>query len=336
MPIEEIKNKEKWDEFVASKKGSQFLQSYYWGEFKKGLGYKVRRFVFTEDEDIKMTAQVIKKDLPLGNNYLYCPRGPVLAEDLSDDEKTEIIDEFIKKIKKWAKKENSVFLKIEPPLIKKENNIDFNNLGFQKAQSIQPPHTVIINLEESEDEILKQMHKKTRYNIRLARRKGVKIEFSQDIKDVEKFYQLVKVVNQREGISSFSLDYYKKMFKIFLKDDNILLIKGIFKGKTIVMNLIIFYGDMAVYNHGASANKHRNVMAPHLAHWKTIKKAKEKGLKFYDLRGIAPNDNPEHKWAGLTRFKKGFSKNVVEYVGGYDLVFKPFLYQLYSLAKKFK
>ncbi|MDZ7798767.1 MAG: peptidoglycan bridge formation glycyltransferase FemA/FemB family protein [Patescibacteria group bacterium] len=336
MPIKEIDNKEIWDEFVASRKGSQFLQSFSWGEFKKNLGRVVKRFIFIEDNKIKMAALVIKKELSFGNNYLYCPRGPVLAEDLLPDEKTEIIDEFIEKIKEWAQKDNSVFLKIEPPLIRNEENINFDKLGLSSGESVQPPDTVILNLEKSEEEILKQMHSKTRYNIRLAIRKGVRVEFSTNQKDIEKFYKLVKVVNQREGISSFSLEYYKKMFEVFLKDNNILLAKGLYKGEVIVMNLIIFYGDTAVYNHGASSNKYRNVMAPHLAHWETIKKAKKRGLKFYDLRGIAPSDDPKHKWAGLTRFKKGFSKDVVNYVGGYDLVFKPFLYQLYSLGKKFR
>jgi len=335
MRIELLEDKEVWDNFVASQERSQFLQSWNWGEFKKSLGSKIWRVAAFEHQEVIAAVQIIKRYLPFKYNYLYVPRGPIFSPDLSLEKTKEVFSGFLTWIKKIAKEENSVFLKIEPPFIK-DKALDFEELGFQKAETIQPPDTIIMDLERSEEEMLKAMHHKTRYNIRLAQRKGVEVIFSEDKNDLNGFCELIRIVNKREGINSFSEEYYKNMFNFFLKDKAAKLVKGIYKGKVIVMNLVIYYGDTVTYNHGASANECRNVMAPHLVQWETIRRAKAEGYKFYDFRGIAPSDDPEHKWAGLTRFKKGFSREIVHYLGAYDLAFKPFFYQLYLLGKKLK
>ena len=320
---------------MASHKRSQFLQSYNWGEFKKGVGLKIFRLAVFEERKIIFAGQIIKRELPLGNSYLYLPRGPIFSNKLSEEKKQKTLDLFLKEVEKIAKKEDSVFLKIEPSFT--DNKIiDYEKKGFRKSACVQPPDTVMVELEKSEEEILKEMHHKTRYNIRLAERKGVKVEFSENPEEVDKFFELTKFVNEREGICCFSKNYYQKMVEEFKKDGNIFFAKGIYQGKTIVINLLISYGDTVVYNHGASANEYRNVMAPHLVQWETIKKAKKESYKYYDFRGIAPTDNPKHKWAGITRFKKGYSNKVVSCEGAYDLVFKSFIYQIYLLGKKIK
>ena len=114
------------------------------------------------------------------------------------------------------------------------------------------------------------------------------------------------------------------------------IIKAEFEGKILVINLNIDFGDMETYNHGASSGEYRNVMAPHLVQWEAIKQAKKEGYKYYDFRGIAPTDDPDHKWAGITRFKKSFSSHTTHYLGAYDFVFKSWFYQLYLLGKNIR
>jgi peptidoglycan pentaglycine glycine transferase (the first glycine) len=333
MEVKEINDQEKWDGFLAKQAKSQFLQSFHWGEFKKALGIKIWRLGILKDGNLAGACLLLKSPLPLHNNYLYAPRGPVFSFNLNSEEISEGYNLFTDKIKEIAKHEDAIFLKIEPA-IEQPFSLNLEKIGYHPAKSIQPPDTVILDLTKSEEQLLAEMHPKTRYNIHLAERKGVKVIFSQDKKDIEIFYKLCREVNEREKINSFSQAYYEKMFEIF--GSNFKIIKAEFEGKTLAINLNLNFGDMETYNHGASCSECRNVMAPHLLKWESIRQAKKEGYKYYDFRGIAPSDEPNHKWAGITRFKKSFSAVTIHYLGAYDLVFKSLIYQLYLLGKKIK
>ncbi|MFA5070375.1 MAG: peptidoglycan bridge formation glycyltransferase FemA/FemB family protein [Patescibacteria group bacterium] len=333
MEVQEINDKEKWDGFLAKQAKSQFLQSWLWGEFKRGLGVDIWRFGILKNDELVGACLVLKSPLPLHNNYLYAPRGPVFSFNLNSEEISAGYGLLTEKIKETAKKEDPIFLKIEPT-IEKPFSLNLEKIGYRSAKTIQPPDTVILDLTKSEEQLLAEMHPKTRYNIHLAERKGVKVIFSRDKKDIEVFYKLCQEVNEREKINSFSQKYYEKMFEVL--GPSLKIIKAEFEGKVLAINLNIDFGDMETYNHGASSSACRNVMAPHLLQWESIRQAKKEGYKYYDFRGIAPSDDPNHKWAGITRFKKSFSANTAHYLGAYDYVFKSLLYQFYLLGKKVK
>lgn len=333
MEVQEINDKGKWDGFLGGLTKSQFLQSWAWGEFKRGLGAKIWRLGIIKNEDLVGVCLLSRTPLPLHNNYLYAPRGPVFSFRLNSEEISEGFKLLTDKIKEIARQENSIFLKIEPA-IEKPFSLNLSKIGCHPAKSIQPPDTVILDLTKTEEQLLAEMHPKTRYNIRLAERKGVKIIFSQNKKDIGVFYKLCCEVNEREKINSFSRSYYEKMLDVF--GSKLKIIKAEFEGKTLAINLNLDFGDMETYNHGASCSEVRNVMAPHLLQWEAICKAKKEGYKYYDFRGIAPTDDPNHKWAGITRFKKSFGGQVIHYLGAYDFVFKSLLHQLYLLGKNLK
>ncbi|MFH1366795.1 MAG: peptidoglycan bridge formation glycyltransferase FemA/FemB family protein [Patescibacteria group bacterium] len=333
MEVKEINDKEKWDGFLAKQTKSQFLQSWDWGEFKKALGVRIWRLGILNEGNLVGAGLVLKSPLPLHNNYLYLPRGPVFSFSLNSEEISAGYQIFTDKIKEIAKQEDSIFLKIEPA-IEKPFSLNLEKIGYHSAKNIQPPDTVILDLAKTEEELLAEMHPKTRYNIRLAERKGVKIIFSQDKKDIDVFYKLCREVNEREKINSFSQKYYEKMFEAF--GSKFKIIKAEFEGKTLAVNLNLDFGDLETYNHGASCSECRNVMAPHLLQWESIRQAKKEGYKYYDFRGIAPTDDEKHKWAGITRFKKSFSPKTTHYLGAYDFIFKSMLYQLYLLGKNLK
>lgn len=284
-----------------------FLQSKAWVDFQKSLGRKVWQID---------SINVIKHNLPFGKNYLYSPRcgGNFLSKD------------FLKKVREIAKKENAIFFKIEPSFAKaSENKLALEKFGFRRGDNIQPQKTLILDITKSEEELLKQMHSKTRYNIRLAKKKN--IEIKKDKNKFENFWKLLQQTTKRDGFRPHPKEYYRKMLKV----PGVELFVATYKKKIVAVNIVVFYKKTAIYLHGASDYKYRNLMAPHLLQWEQIREVKKQGCAEYDFWGIN-----EKKWPGVTRFKKGFGGKEVIYLGAYDLVFQPIWYKIYKLARKFR
>lgn len=329
MEISLSENKDRWNQFLIENRGS-FLQSWQWGEFQKNLPKKIWRFVVFRlphnlegKEEILSQAQIIKENFPM-KSFLYLPYSPCFKDNLFLKDKKKILKLIIKKAQEVAKKEGAIFLKIEPtsPLAKEPT-------GVRSSKRIQPQKTLILNLKKTEDEIFKIFHPKTRYNIRLAQRKGVKILFfeSKDIKDahINIFYKLIQKTAKRDRFSPYKKEYYKTMLKIVPS----LLFSAKFKEKTIAVNILVFFGKRATYLHGGANYKYRKVMAPHLLQWDQIKEAKKRGFEEYDFWGI-----DEEKWPGLTRFKKSFNGEEFKYPEGRDFIFKNFWYKVYKFIKE--
>ncbi|MFH1427555.1 MAG: peptidoglycan bridge formation glycyltransferase FemA/FemB family protein [Patescibacteria group bacterium] len=320
MQIINITNREQLDEFVGAEKHSQFLQSYEWGEFQEKVGNKIIRVGVEDNGKIIAAATLIKKTLPMGKSYFYCPRGPIGQTARQLD--TRQLEFLFNEVEKIAKKEDAIFLRFEPA-----NNLRMKNEEFRIINTIdvQPSKTLILNLEKSEDGLLKQMHQKTRYNIRLAEKKGVKIVEAQNFAIYfENFWQLMRETVVRDNFRLHGKDYYQKMLEVnFIK-----LYLAEFEGKVIAGSIMAFFGDTVTYLHGASSNQYRNVMAPYLLQWHGLKLAKEMGYKYYDFFGI-----DEKKWPGVTRFKKGFGGQEIKYPGTFDLVFENGWYRIYKVFR---
>lgn len=304
MNLNLVTNKEQWDKQIGSQKMSQFLQSWDWGEFQKSLGRKIWRldlnghFVF-----------VIKMPLPLGQNYLYAPRiNYLLNKDLIDS------------LKNLAKAEKSIFLRLE---LSPQQDLDL--FGFKKVQSVQPKKTLLLDLSKNEAELLADMHQKTRYNIRLAEKKGVKVKISEA--GLDDFYNLISSTYNRKGLSGYNKEYYQKLLANY-SGEAICLAE--FQDKILCANLVLPYGDTMIYLHGGSSEDGKNLMAPHLLQWEAIKKAKELGYKYYDFWGI------EDRYPGVARFKRGFGGFEVDYAGAWDLPINKFWYLAYKIIKVFK
>jgi len=299
--------KTKWNQFIVQNSGS-FLQSWQWGDFQEALGRKIWRI-----EIHGLKGLVIRHDLPFGKNYLYCPRGPI------GEITNYTFQAFLEKVKKIAEEEKSIFLKIEP-----QNNFQFSIFNFQKSQKqIQPQKTLILDITKSEEELLKQMHQKTRYNVGLAQKKGVVVEISNS--ESQAFFGLLEQTAKQDKFHLHPKEYYQKM----LEFDIIKLFLAKYQDKIIVANLVCFFGQTAVYLHGASDYNFRHLMAPYLLQWQAICQARKQGLKYYDFWGI-----DEKRWPGVTRFKKGFGGQETAYPGAFDLIFQPWWYQGYNLARR--
>jgi len=319
MSIVLVNRKKEWNQFVIENNGS-FLQSWSWGEFQESLG---RQIWPIEMEGLR--GLIIKHDLPLGKSYLYCPRGPI--GEISKDK----FQRFLVEVKKIAQQEKSIFFKIEPdnrdcPL---DTVLEARTVSKGQSLSIQPAKTLVLDISKTEEELLSQLHQKTRYNIRLAQRKGVIIEQASDNKATDTFLDLLKQTAKRDKFHLHPQGYYQKMLEVLGSKGMVKLFLAKYQNKIIATNLICFFGQTATYLHGASDYNFRQLMASHLLQWQAICQAKSQGLKYYDFWGI-----DEKKWPGVTRFKKGFTGQEITYPGAFDLVFQPVWYQVYNLARR--
>lgn len=323
--------KEEWDQFVIANNGS-FLQSWSWGEFQESLGRRIWRL-----EISGLKALVIKHNLPLGKNYLYCPRGPIVQRTTNNKQRT--INLFLDQVTKITKKEKSIFFKIEPDNKDDRDSPSETILGtrivseglslFRSSKQIQPAKTLILDITKSEKELLSQLHQKTRYNIRLAQRKGVIIEPANDNGATDTFLDLLEQTAKRDKFHLHPKEYYQKMLEVLGQEGMIKLFLAKYQNKIVAANLICFFGQTATYLHGASDYNFHQLMAPHFLQWRAISQAKSQGLKYYDFWGI-----DEKKWPGVTRFKKGFAGEKIIYPGSFDSIFQPWWYRLYNLARR--
>ncbi|MFA4833703.1 MAG: peptidoglycan bridge formation glycyltransferase FemA/FemB family protein [Patescibacteria group bacterium] len=319
MEIVEIKDKNKLNDFLAGQKYSQFLQSFLWGEFQAKVGGKVFRLGAEEEGKLAAVATIVKKFLPMGKNYFYCPRGPVGKFQIQNSK--QVAELLFYEIRELARKEEAMFLRFEP-----ETELKLENWQIEKTLDVQPSKTLALDLSKTEDELLRQMHPKTRYNIRLAEKKKIKVVES-GIEGFEEFWQLISQTSERDDFRLHGIDYYKEMIK--LGKDSIKLFFAQSKGKAVSTGIFSFFGNTATYMHGASSDENRNLMAPYALQWEVIKLARTKSYKYYDFFGI-----DEKKWPGVTRFKNGFGGQAIEYPGTFDLIFDSGWYSVYKMVRK--
>jgi lipid II:glycine glycyltransferase (peptidoglycan interpeptide bridge formation enzyme) len=325
-----------------------FLQSPEWRKFQEAVGRKTHNI-----SSDGFSASIIEHKLPIVGKYFYIPRGSIIEMSNSQCQMTnqcqnpnDKISEKIQELIKLARKENIGWIRFDPASEKIlnaiKNNIDSfrpRRTGFsiRKApHDVQSKQILVIDITKSEEELLAEMKSKTRYNIKLANKRGVKvlpISYTPEAKSyIDEFLRLTKIMAARQGIVAHDEKYYRKMLEV-IPGDILKLYIAEYEGKIIAANLMVFYGDTCVYLHGASDDQARNVMAPYLLQWQAIKDAKVAGCKKYDLGGISIN-----KWKGITRFKLGFSlaTEPVEFPGSYDIVISPVKYGVYRSIQKLK
>ena len=325
-----------WNDFILENYPQSFLQSFEWGEFQSSVGRKVIRFAIVEGGRMMAVASVSEHKLPLGLRYWYLARGPIAIVEAGQAEQFAILDFCIKALKEKAKDAGVVFLRMDPGVEKKDISV-LEKLDMRPISgSVQPKDTLVLDLQKSEEEILSAMKPKTRYNIRLAEKKGVEISSTMfEEKSFEDFWKLIQETSERDGIVSHSKAYYQKMLESLGADGDLkcFLYLARYEGQVIAANIVLIFGAYAVYLHGASSNANRNLMAPYLLQWRQIRDARAAGCRVYDFWGITVDgENP--KWSGITRFKQGFGGREISYAGVYDMPIRKTLYSLYMMLRK--
>ncbi|MDP2586328.1 MAG: peptidoglycan bridge formation glycyltransferase FemA/FemB family protein [Candidatus Komeilibacteria bacterium] len=316
------------DDFVASQEHAQFLQSWSWGEFQKTLGREVWRFGIEENNEIIASATLIEMPLGWQKSYLYCPRGPIIKNGLLAEQKTEILKLILSKARDLTiqtKQGEEIFFRLEPTF-----PLPTSQIKLKSTKSIQPPDTLILDLQQSAEQLLADFHPKTRYNIKLAEKHGVKIE-KLEAGQFDQCWPLFQQTGERDQFGLHPRGYYQKMLAL---DEVELWVARNAENAIIAANLMVFYGNTATYLHGASDYNFRQMMAPNLLQWMLINEAKNRGFINYDWHGIAPDDSVNHPWLGVTRFKKGFGGQAISYPGTYDFIYQPGWYQAYQWLRK--
>lgn len=280
-------------------KQAAFLNSFEWRRFQESVGNKI----FELDSE----SYLIKLTLPFGKCFLYSSSPNSLN--------------FLDKIKKIGNMENAIFFKYEPMIMKHEtwNVKHLQKAGFKLSNKpAQPQRTQVVDLTKSEEELLKAMHQKTRYNIKIAARNGVEVKISDNVSN---FWEILQKTAERDKFYTHTKEYYDKLLKL----ENVKLFSAQLKDRQIAFATAIFFENTVTYLHGASDDEYKKYMAPHLLHWEIMKYAKEKGFLKYDFWGI-----DEKKWPGVTRFKKSFGGKTVEYVGSCDYPLQRAWYAIYK------
>lgn len=327
--VREIKEAEK-DQY--NKIVSHIIQSWEWGEFRKKTGVIVKRFGEFKGNKLMSAWQVTFHKVPyLPLRIGYLPKGMMPSKQMA--ESLSVI----------GKKEKAVFIKLEPD-VETNKNLEsrIENLGLVKSKkSLFTKYNFLIDLRKSEDDLLSQMHPKTRYNIKVAQKKGVEVYESTNEEDFEIYLKLYFETTQRQKYFGHTPHYHRLAWNT-LKAAGMarLLIAGYQPPDTsrripLVAWMLFNFGDTLYYPYGGSSNEHKEVMASNLIAWEAIKLGKKLGLKTLDLWGaLGPNADPRDPWHGFHRFKAGYGPRHVEYVGSYDLVLKPALYEFLTVADK--
>jgi len=327
--IEEIKNKEVWGNFLLECEEKTFLDSWNWGEFNKMMGNNIWRLGIyvskqgtVNNEQLIGVALVVKIVAKRGT-FLFVPHGPAFAKAMAGKAflKYELLKILLEELKKIAKKEGAGFIRISPILIRNEENRKiFKDLGFKEAPiHMHPELTWELDITPSEDELLKNMRKTTRYLIRQAQKnKDIKISQNQKIEHVEKFNQLYQETVDRHNFTPFSLNYLKNEFLAFSPDNEISIFFGKYQNKILSSAMIIFWQRIGFYHQGASSLEFPKIPVSYLLQWEAIKEAKKRGCQLYNFWGIAPEDDKKHPWYGLSLFKMGFGGYKKEYVKTQD------------------
>ncbi len=324
MNIKEINNKEEWESFLFQCSEKTFLQSWNWGEFNEKMGNQIWRFGIYNNEKL-IGVSLIHKISAKRGTFLFIPHGPVIFDDLTGQDKKEMLELILLQLSDIAKRENASFIRISPILLNNEENERiFLDLGFRNS----PMHasayeaTWKLDIYPDEENLLKNMRKTTRYLIKkVAENKDVSIEKSTDPKNIGVYQKLNTEVSKRQKFTPFSEEFIKNEFETFKKDNEVLFIFGKYKGEIVAGAMIIFWSGVAFYHQAASLGKFSKFSIPYLLQWEAIKEAKNKNCSIYDFWGFTdPEKFSNHPWAGPTLFKMGFGGYKKDYIKTKDFV----------------
>ena len=300
----------KWEEIIKKYPEANFLQSPEYAKMNEILGCKVQ----IEDFDGKAWVLLIIRNAKRGR-YMEIPCGPLV--DFND---SKLVKSVFDKIVEVAKKEKCVFVRMRPQLKADDKNLKLlASLGLKKSpMHLAAEHTVMIDLTKSEEDLLASMRRQTRYEVRRADKVGIKVSASSDEKIFEEFHKVQAETAKRQNFVPPNLKTLLAEKEAFGKD--IVIYKATLEDEPVAYGLIIKNGGEADYYEAASTLLNRKMPGAYALLWQAMKDLKKEGYLRFNLWGIAPAGQPNHRYAGVTTFKTGFGGEVVEFVPAHDLV----------------
>ncbi|MGD0612746.1 MAG: peptidoglycan bridge formation glycyltransferase FemA/FemB family protein [Anaerolineales bacterium] len=323
-------NLEEWRAFLHEHPEVHILQTAEWGELKSAFGWTAIRILVDG-----IGAQILFRRLPLGLTFGYLPKGPIYP---SSPDQLGAQRRFWAEVDRMCRVQRAIFLKIEPNAWDTEPNpLTSCPVRFMKPspQNVQPACTLVVDLSGSEADIFNRMKPKTRYNIRLAAKKGVTVQASEDLAS---YYQVMEVTSNRMHFHVHSYEYYQHAFHLFHPTGMCELLIAYFEGRALATIMVFAHGRQAYYLYGASSDEERNRKPTYPLQWEAMRWAKAHGCSEYDMWGIPDEDEEtleaygeerEDGLWGVYRFKKGFGGTVKRTVPTMDRIYNPALYRLY-------
>lgn len=301
------------DAHIINEKALHPLQSYEWGEARKKTGIDIIRL--TDDTDVfTMTLHPIPyTSYKIG----YIPRSVMPSTDT------------LTFLQKWGSKNSIIFIKFEP-YIEKSQKLKVESTISLSPHPLFPAWSQVLDLQPTEEELLKNMKQKTRYNIRLAEKKGVVVKEMSTDEGFEIFSKLYFETCARQKYHGHTPTYHKIVWDS-LKQNIAKILIAFYENEPLAAYELFLFKDRWYYPYGGSSDKHRNLMAANLLMWEAVRLGKRLGAKTFDMWGSLPPDFSEtDPWAGFTRFKEGYGTRYVEFIGSYDLVIRPMEYGIYN------
>lgn len=301
------------------------IQSWQWGEFRKSLGIPVLRYGIYQSGKLSKAFQITLHKIPFTNQYVgYLPKGPKPDKELAEA------------LKKIGKEQKCAFIKLEPEVEEVTGNRLQVTDGFIKSpKPLFTRYNFILDLTKSEEELLKNMHPKTRYNIRIAQKHGVKVEERSDNEAFEIYLKLYFETTKRQSYHGHNEYYHRQVWQT-LKDALMArLMIATFKDQPLTAWMLLNFKDTLYYPYGGSSKAYPEVMANNLVAWQAIKLGKKLGLKKFDMWGaLGPAADSKNPWYGFHKFKRGYGGQLIEYIGTYDLVFNWPVYFMFTVIDK--
>ena len=338
MEILDKSQYDEYEEFVSHHKNGELTQSVLWQNVKNNWKFEA---VVSRDKNGKIQGScgVLIRKLPIvPTTFMYVPRGPIC-----DWHNEAILKDLKSGLDTLAKKYKAQVVKIDPYI--SVNDREFadimKKMGFKRFydevgfETIQARFNYVLNVKDkTEEDILKGMTQKARYNLRYSTRHDITVKVG-SASDLDEFMRIYKVTGERDGFSIRPKDYFERM--LAMGEDKVRLYMGYYKDKAVCGAITSNYASKCSYIYGASDNAYRQYMPNYLMQYEMIKWALETKCEIYDFQGIAGDiENTENPMYGLYRFKKGFGGEIVELLGEYDYEYKPFMCRLMDFGMKLR
>jgi len=362
-----------WNSLISKLPNPHFLQTYEWGQVKAKYGWSPLYAVWDADGRWKVESdatllstfhsavaaalilkrQIIRNGFAARLSILYSPKGPLL-----DWANEQLRNRVLTDLQSFAKKQGAIFLKMDPNVVlgtgvpqSEEDVIDsggqavmseLKRRGWEYASDqIQFKNTVLVDLNPTEEELLARMKQKTRYNIRLAEKKGVTLRVG-TLEDLSSLYKMYAETSLRDGFVIRDEGYYQTVWELFMSSEQSKIVNhkssmpftepliAEVSGEPVAAIFVFYFASRAYYVYGMSRDAHREKMPTYLLQWEAMKRAKAKRCVVYDLWGAPDVFNESDSMWGVYRFKEGLGGKVVRTLGAWDFAPSPLWYKMYS------
>lgn len=326
-----IREAEAKDREVFDRQAKHPLQSWAWGEFRKKTGLGISRLINEVGGNTQTVFQITWHRIPKTKSFIgYCPKSSIPTV------------EEIKSILKLARDKGALMVKFEPN--EKNNPENLKKIGdirqianFVDGKPLFTKYSFFLDISKSEEEILRQMYQKTRYNTKLAEKRGVKVVEDSSDAGFEDYWKLMDETTKRQKFYAHGKRYHRMMWEEMKSSGMGHMMKATYEGKVLTTWVLLILNKVLYYPYGASSNEGREVMPSNLMMWEAIKFGKKNGCNLFDMWGaLGPTPDTNDPWYGFHRFKMGYGPELVEFVGTYDLVVNETGYKIYQIVDRLR